>query len=412
MYVRGCDTYFKELAELFQACQRDGDVRGMDLTGQITLALLRSPFNTDGKIISQFVENSLVDMCVDIVQYAIGRRDRSTGFVSLEERRATFRNPLQLPESLLSRIHVLYSCGYLKDLLPLSLDEADAVPSSLLCTYLMSTKFRLVEEICRSPVFIPRAIERALGDAENAFDVLAFVYDMAKTIKNSMMALNSKASLFEALVGNGLLQFLRFVLDNAIRDYAATSPSRPLQAPTLSSPASFAALQLPCMTPGMAMQKACDIVCSCIMLYPAARGGLVAEASRSPDRCLLDLLLQCIVTSQHGTELQAAVDAVVSCGIGMLQYMPDLMEMSGATKYDVVRFWVEGALGRRPSLLPLASCIAKTLVNSEVIARNSHEETRLLHALKVLTAITGDINEALSLAFAKSIGTGGFAIEP
>ncbi|RNF27344.1 uncharacterized protein Tco025E_00414 [Trypanosoma conorhini] len=391
MYVRGCDAYFKELAELFQACRRDGDVRGMDLAGQITLALLRSPFNTDGKIIAQFVENSLVDMCVDIVQYAIGRRERSTGFVSFEERRATFRNPLQLPESLLARIHVLYSCGYLKDLLPLSLDEADAVPSSLLSTYLASTKLRLVEEICRSPVFIPRAFKRAVGDVEDAFEVLAFIHDMSKTIKNTMMALNLRASLFEALVEAGLLPFLRFVLENAIRAYAAT----PQPQPTPSAPP-----HPPRTTPGMAMQMACDIVCSCIMLYPSGRGALVAEASASPDGCLLELLLQCMVTSQRGTELQAAVDAVVSCGIGMLQYVPDLMEMGGATKSDVVRFWVEGALGRRPPLLPLAACVATTLASGESIARGSHEEARVLHAFKVLTAITDDISEALSAAFA------------
>ncbi|EKF38260.1 hypothetical protein MOQ_001531 [Trypanosoma cruzi marinkellei] len=392
VYVRGRDTYFKELAELFQACQRDEDLRGMDLTGHITLALLRSPFNTDGKIIAQFVENSLVDMCVDIVQYAIGRRDQSTGFVSFEERRATFRNPLQLPENIVARIHVLYSCGYLKDLLPLSLDEADAVSSSLLSTYLMSTKFRLVEEICRSAVFLPKAFKRASEDVKNAFDVVAFIHDMGKTIKNSMVGLDSKTSMFETLVGAGLLPFLRFVLENAICDYEAT--------PLPQSSSSSAPLQVSPITPGMAMQMACDIVCSCIMLYPPGRGSLLAEATSSPNGCILDLLLQCIVKSQRGTELQAAVDAVVSCGIGIIQYIPDSIELGSAAKRDVIRFWVEGAVGRRPPLLPLASYIAKALAGEETISRGSHEEARVLHALKVLIAVTGEIDEALSLSFA------------
>ncbi|PWV12692.1 hypothetical protein C3747_49g166 [Trypanosoma cruzi] len=391
VYVRGRDTYFKELAELFQACQRDEDVRGMDLTGHITLALLRSPFNTDGKIIAQFVENSLVDMCVDIVQYAIGRRDQRTGFVSFEERRATFRNPLQLPESIVARIHVLYSCGYLKDLLPLSLDEADAVSSSLLSTYLMSTKFRLVEEICRSPVFLPKAFKRASEVVKNAFDVVAFIHDMGKTIKNSMVGMECKTSMFEALVEAGLLPFLRFVLENAICDYEAT----PLPQSSSSAP-----LQVPLIMPGMAMQMACDIVCSCIMLYPPGRGSLLAEATCSPNGCILDLLLQCIVKSQCGTELQAAVDAVVSCGIGIIQYIPDSIEIGSAAKRDVIRFWVEGAVGRRPPLLPLASYITKALAGEETISRGSHEEARVLHALKVLIAITGEIDEALSLSFA------------
>lgn len=392
VYVRGRDTYFKELAELFQACQRDGDVRGMDLTGQVTLSLLRSPFSTDGKIIAQFVENTLVDMCVDIVQYAIGRRDRSTGFVSFEERRATFRNPLELPESIVSRIHVLYSCGYLKDLLPLSLDEADAVPSSLLSTYLVSTKFRLVEDICRSSVILPQAFKRAQSNVGSAFDVVAFVHDMCKTIKNSMLPLESKTAMFEVLVEAGLLPFLQFVLDNALRGYANAEP---LVLPQQS--------QKSCVPPGMAMQMACDILCSCIMLYPPGRSNLIGEATSSPDRCLLELLLQCIVTSQCDTELQAAVDAVLSCGIGILQYLPGSMEMGGTTKHDVVRFWVEGVAGRRPSFLLLVFHIVNTLASGKPIVRDSHEEARVLHALKVLTALMGDVDEPLSRPCADSL---------
>ncbi|ORC84476.1 uncharacterized protein TM35_000441320 [Trypanosoma theileri] len=417
VFVRGRESYFKELAELFQLCQREGDLRGMDLIGQITLALLRSPFSTDGKIIAQFVENSLVDTCVDIVQYAIGRRDQSTGFVSFEERRATFRNPLQLPESIVARIHVLYSCGYLKDLLPLSLDEADAVPSSLLSTYLTSSKFRLVEDICRSPLILPQAFQRAYNDVANAFEVVAFVHDMCKTIKNTMMPLDCKTTMFEALVGTGLLPFLRFVIANAIELYqnvgsflpaqaqaqtqgtpaslllsSSSSSSEPPPPPTL--PSSFRVM------PGMAMQMACDIVCNCIMLYPAGRGGLVAEALTSPNGCLLELLLQCIITSKRSAELQAAFDAVVSCGIGILQYLPGIIETGGPTKRDVVRFWVEGAAGQRPPLLLLVVPLAEAFLRGEPIPHGSHEEIRVLHVLKVLTSLVGEIDEQLSHSFA------------
>ncbi|KAH9600940.1 protein of unknown function DUF625 [Trypanosoma melophagium] len=404
VFVRGCETYFKELAELFHLCQREGDMRGMDLVGQITLALLRSPFSTDGKIIAQFVENSLVDTCVDIVQYAIGRRDQSTGFVSFEERRATFRNPLQLPESMVSRIHVLYSCGYLKDLLPLSLDEADAVPSSLLSTYLTSSKFRLVEDICRSLVILPQAFERAYNDVANAFEVVAFVHDMCKTIKNTMMPLDCKTSMFEALVGTGLLPFLRFVLANAIEGYKNEESSLTAEAlAQATAPPSSLSSSLPSslrVMPGMAMQMACDIVCNCIMLYPAGRGGLVAEALTSPNGCLLELLLQCIITSKRSAELQAAFDAVVSCGIGILQYIPGIIETGGPTKRDVVRFWVEGAAGQRPPLLLLTVFLAEAFVRTEPIPHGSHDEIRVIQALRVLTALVSEVDEQLSHSLA------------
>ncbi|KAG8344412.1 putative Component of IIS longevity pathway SMK 1 [Trypanosoma vivax] len=394
VFVRSRDTYFRELAELFHTCKRDGDLRGKDLVGQITLALLRPPYSTDGKIISQFVENSLVDTCIDIVQHAIGRRDRQSGFVSVEERRATFRNPLLLPEGFITRIHVLHACGYLKDLLPLSLDEADAVPASLLSSLFMSSKFRLVEDICSSQTILPDAFNRALYNANRAFDVIAFLHDMMKTIKNATMPLDCKASLFGVLVRRSLIPLLRYVLASALERYGKASldgEQLSLSVPTLESSACTAFS----ITPGMAIQMACDILAYCITVFPAGRDTLVAEAHSNPDGCVLELLLRCLITSRQGAELQAAVDAIVCCAVGGMQVLPGSTSVGSASKRDVMRFWLVAGTERHPPLLMVSEILSRALKGVNSLVRGSEEEVRVVHMLRILTSLVRECDDVL-----------------
>lgn len=132
----------------------------LELLAQIGLALLRTPYTTDSDILAQFVDS--MDDCIDIVQYGLGRKNKRLGFVSEEERRASFRNPCELDVEMREQIHVLYSCNYLRDLLPLSLEEVDMMTgnASPLIELLESFKNSLVEKICTSDKWLRSAFRR------------------------------------------------------------------------------------------------------------------------------------------------------------------------------------------------------------------------------------------------------------
>ncbi|AAZ13473.1 hypothetical protein, conserved [Trypanosoma brucei brucei TREU927] len=391
LFVRSHETYIKELVGLFEYCKDDNDQRGMNLIGTITTTLLHQPFCTDGKIISQFIDREVIDRVLHVVQFAIGRCDSQSGFVDIAQRRATFRNPLMLPESTVLKIHELHACSCLKDMLPVSLDEADASPSSLLNNYIMTNKGQLVDDICRSRRFLPEAFGRAYDDVKLAFEVVAFLHDMCRTVRMAAMPMEYKFSIFESIVTSSLMPFLRFVVSEAVALYGTTTwEERQQQRPIPAD-----------ISPGMALSMVCDIISNCLIFYPPGRAALIEESRSEPEGCLLELLLQCVVVSCNNAELQAAVDVVVSCVTCAYPQSAVNVTMSTSSKCDIIRFWLGGEDGkRRAPLLLLTDWLMDALHSIDHVARGSQLEARILHILRVLTALVGAVDGPLSRSLA------------
>lgn len=393
IYVRDHDSYFRQLSVLFETSKANGDAKSMELIGSITLALLRSPYNTEGRIIAQFVENSIIDKCIDIVQYALGRRDAASGFISFEERRATFRNPCQFNEALQSRIHVLYSCGFLKDLLPLSLEDGDTLSTSLLSTFLLRFKYTLMEEVCRSDTILPDAFHRAETDGitSELYELAAFATDMTRTVKTAVMPLDAKEDLFALLIHTGVLAFLTVVLRRALADYGS---SQLKDAPASPSAGTTDSQSRQPIAAGKAIQMACDTICNCIAMLPASREQLVEEATTTPKQCTLTLLMQAMTVVRTSAELQAVLDAVLSCGVGVLLTQAFLTSTVALTKKrDILNFWVNGSGMEKPALFHVAANVAGVLRRR---SQRSNSSTSVLHA----TSAGEDRAEELQVVYA------------
>lgn len=217
----------------------------LDQLAQIGFALLRSPYTTDSVILAQFVDS--MDDCIDIVQYGLGRKNKQLGFVSAEERRASFRNPCDLDVEMREQIHVLHSCHYLRDLLPLSLEEIDAETGNVspLIEILETFQNTLVEKICTSDKWLRNAFRRYteynplctatastsclptisssssdeyLSSSPDC-DLANFVLDLSKTIKSSKMWADQKVSRYQQLFEAGMLSFFTTLLYRYVHRY-------------------------------------------------------------------------------------------------------------------------------------------------------------------------------------------------
>ncbi|KAG5496039.1 hypothetical protein JIQ42_02925 [Leishmania sp. Namibia] len=366
LYVREDPEYFTKLSQLFYASREKRDAASMESIARIVLGLLQSPYNSEGKIVAQLVETERIDDCIDIVQYGLGRRDKESGFVSFEERRATFHNPCNLSGDMLQRIHVLYSCGYLRDLIPLHLEPADAPSLSLLSTYMIRFTMNLLNEIVVSPSTLPDAFRATvegvrLGSSAadpasidaskvaHLFQLAAFVGDLAKTVKGAMISIDARAEIFSSLVRSGLLPFLTAVLECALRCYDSALAHSSAQQWTVK--------------PTRAVQLVCDTLYSCASHFPECVEDLVAEANADPDRCLLQLLLRAITLVRSGAEAQSVVDAAQCCSVGVpltLAMFGDNTQLE-ARRREVLRFWIEGNAGARPPLFYLAVHLVQLL---------------------------------------------------
>lgn len=380
LYVRDDSGYFIKLAQLFHSSQKSGDTEVMQRVAQIVLALLQTPYSSDGKIIAQFVENECIDDCIDIVQYALGRCDTASGFVSFEERRATFHDPCHLPEAMKSRIHVLYSCGFLKDLIPLSLEPADAGAYSLLSTFTLRFTMSMLTELCDSPTLLPQAFEAALeavrledagvdpasiesSKVAHLFELAAFVGEIAKTVKNAMIGVDMRTDIFLGLWRASLLAFLTGVLECALRYYEPPSDAYPVAQWVVQPP--------------RAVQLVCDTLYSCLVYLPHCVKLLVAQAKVRHHRSLLHLLLRALTVVQSSAEAQSVMDAVQCCGVGV----PLTVAMFGdnghveSDRHEVLRYWIEGNAAEQPPLLHLAAYLVNALTTSTASAPAHVEES-------------------------------------
>eukprot|EP00796_Vickermania_ingenoplastis_P001703 gene1706-1058_t len=299
-YLRTNHHYWGELAALFHKSREAGDEEGAALLGEITLALLRSPYTTDRTILAQFVDS--VNDCIDMVQYGLGRRSPESGFLSTADRQAAFRNPCSFDDSVLQRIHLLYACNYLRDLLPLSLDDTDQMTPSPLLENLEDFQNQLVEQICASPVYLPRVFQRhtsATGDIP--FDLVNFVLDLSKTIKTARIDLDAKAARYQQLFDANLLPFLTSVLQRCLRSVEAAGADGSL-------PAAAALAH----DTSRAIQSVTETLTHAINFFIPAFALLAGEASNCPDVCTLSLVMRCVLACSRAAVQHAVYDFVSS----------------------------------------------------------------------------------------------------
>lgn len=408
IYVRDDAQYFTKLVHLFQASREKGDTETMATIARISLALLQPPFISDGKIISQFVENDRIDDCIDIVQYGIGRRDVATGFVSFEERRATFRNPCQLPAEMLSRIHVLYSCSFLKDLIPLSLDAVDPSSFSLFSTFTQRFIVDLMQDICRSATILPDAFQAAIDGVQldsadaavtaveaskvaHLMELGGFVNEMSKVLKTGAYGFDMPTEIFSRLTQCGLLPFLSTVMTWGLRLYE----------PPADYDVSSWTVQ-PCRS----IQQACDTLCHCIIRNPQCLQNLLAEATAAPQTCLLHLLLQAATVVKTAAEMESLMDVVEWCGVGASPISTLLREnpKDEVRRQEVLRFWIEGGSGAAPSpLLYVANHLTRLIEAPSAAAATTFpgvlqlsqvQELQLAYCLKVLCFIAKKVDKS------------------
>lgn len=384
LYVRDDSSYFIKLSQLFHSSQKTNDTATMELVAKIVLALLQMPYCSDGKLIAQFVENDSIDDCIDIVQYGLGRRDKASGFVSFAERRATFHDPCHLSDAMKSRIHVLYSCGFLKDLIPLSLEPADAASYSLLSTFTLRFTMSMLTELCASPTILPTAFQQAAeavrldspasdpasiepAKVAHVFELAAFVGEIAKIVKNAMIGVDVRTEIFSSLVHVGLLSFLTVVMECALRYYDPPATYQTQQPP----------LQQWAVKPPRAVQLVCDTLYSCATHFPECVEDLVAESSAAPHRCLLQMLLHAVTVVRTSAEAQSVVDAVQCCGVGVpltLAMFGDNAQLE-ARRHEVLRYWIEGNVVDRPPLFHFASHVVAVLSDAVAAATTSGQQS-------------------------------------
>lgn len=279
LHLRETDKFAATIAALFRACAQDGDVSSMNVIGRIVVALLGPPFNTDGRILSQFIDNDVIDHTLDIVQHALGRRTPDTGFVDAATRKAKFRNPCNLPPAVVTKIHVLYAAQSLKDLVPLLLDEGDAAGNSLLAVFLLRFKFGLVNDILRHDTCLPNAFvcPETHADLSTMRTFVAFLHDVSKTIKNAMVPFDAKENLYEELFSCGALEYIKRALSVLIKLPITTHNNNDAAvAVATESPDS------PLLLPHTMVSMLCDVVAHMIMFYTKARDAMLLDAASTP----------------------------------------------------------------------------------------------------------------------------------
>ena len=438
MHLRETKTFVSELYSLFSFCQTDGDTLGMDHIGKIVVSLLAPPFNTDGAIMTQFIAEEMIDNVIDMVQWAIGRRSDETGFLSKAKRKATFRDPLQLPEPLCKRIHLLYSATFLKDLVPLSLEEGDAMTGSMLSVLLLRFKFAILADICKSTVIIPKLVEAdifhqqqrqqqqqpAAVDDERGILCLSFLHDVIRSIKNALIPMEPKEDLLVSCVEAGIFTFVADALWHSLDPYLQGLELHLLAAAddevVLDGGANSSLLKC-CQTRQKdeeVFMMGCDVVSFVLMFAPFVRQEMLRDAKAKPSRCLLRALVLTLVVAQTRPASQAASDAIISAGIGLIQsnvplfqnakviplrrhllrMLCDSLPPPPAATSITSSSWIEQA-----SLVAvlLAGASAKTLGTSTDGRRSEHH--RAVYCLRVLAALVTDPTFSAHTNFASGL---------
>jgi hypothetical protein len=254
VYVKGTrHTFFKELAEIFHRSRDAGAAGGPDVVavqhiGRIVHGLLSPPFNSDNAIVGMLVDDNAIDDTIDIVQCFFGRADAASGFVSTSRRRAAFRNPARLPPRYVQQVHFLFALQYLRDLLPLLLDDGgEAAGVSGLVVYMLKLRYALLHDVAADVEFLPATFaatpfaaaapsvsaavaESGVGsehgadatvrgsapDVVDAAELVAMLHELSTSAKASPLPLEAKEELFRCLVDRGTLPFLGRVYSKCV----------------------------------------------------------------------------------------------------------------------------------------------------------------------------------------------------
>lgn len=390
--------FVHELMDLFKECRAKGEDENVKLICKIVFMLLTPPYSTDSLILSYFVDDAVIDTCIEAVQVGLGRVDRGTGFVSMEERLQQFRNPCQLPDSIQKRIHSMSSFMFLRDLLPLSLDEGDGLSVNMFGFYMQQFKLKIIEDIFLSETILPHAFERAAGNAQQSYELLKFLYDASKSIKNGSFDLSSKMSLYAVLVNKGLFTFMQTTFKQALVDHHhhnSTVTNCRAESEALSSTVEVGTIQL-----------CCDLLTHCTTLFSDSRGDLLTEANNAPEDCILALLLQTMTTVETSAELQSAFDAVLATGItglllpsGFLSLNPNEPVM----KNKIQKFWIEGPVNstKSPAVFHLCTALSQllesvaTLTNAGTTVLPRGLELQLQYSLRLLSCMLKEVDNSL-----------------
>lgn len=295
-HMRSHDHYFSELAALFRQLLADKDEANCSILSEVVLTLLRPPYTTDNAILAQLVES--VNDCIDMVQYGLGKRDEESGFVSAAQRQSTFKNPCGLDDSLLDRIHILFSCQYLRDLLPLSLDDSDPTGSSPLLKNLDIFQNQLLEQICTSDTYLPNTFSSHMtreSTAPEPHDFVRFVLDLSKCLKSASVDVEMKAACYLSLYNAGMLPFFTHVLSQVLErvdedGFLTANDSR-------------------------VVQSICETLTHSVMVFPISLLKLTAEASSTPDHCTLGMVFKCLLVINVSAAQSALHDLIASIAL-------------------------------------------------------------------------------------------------
>jgi hypothetical protein len=213
--VRDNQHFGQQLTQLFRDCRQRGDSSGQQMCSEVVYALLNPPYSNDNKILGQLVEEDTIDDTIDAVQYFLGRHTAELGFVSKEERKNAFRNPAQLPELLVRRVHFINAIQRLKDLLPLQLDETDAANLGMLSIYMMRLKYELFQEVLQPDGAFKMVLRSIDAEGTPLTDtaiasmsaVVPLIHDLTTSIRNTAIPFEPKDSLLMMAANTGLLQY-------------------------------------------------------------------------------------------------------------------------------------------------------------------------------------------------------------
>jgi hypothetical protein len=419
-YVRDTADVLPALTRLFGQCEDNGDKVGQQHVSDIIMGLLQPPFNTESAILGLLVSEGAIDDTIDMVQHylasapADGDRPQPPAYAGKAERRGRFKNPARLPIAVVARAHYLFSLQWLRDLLPLLLDEGDAGGGGApLAVYILRLRYELFSEVCEADVLgaciartrdahgasqsadeaaaavSPPAASPAQQQLPSSVALLPMLHELSTSVKNAMIPLEPKEDLFVGCIESGLLGFLSACLAIVMRT-AASPPS-----------AAAAAEQ------AEHVSRIADIACHCFgYAGNAARIFLLKEAyelrAEAPHAPIMVQLLRCAALIEAPLCQQALFDAVIHACVGLQtgQQLLNVSALGTTMRLNVVAYIVEGVLPKevaqdRAEVAPLDEAPLA------VVARRSGEAAVAALAESGVEAVTTHASLKLLLFLAK-----------
>lgn len=288
-FIHSQPNYWKELFTLFQQLRKEGDEATVVSIARIALKFMDPPYNSDRIILSQIVNG--IDDFIEVIQFSLGRKDEESGFVSTLERQSSFRNPCGFDSAILDKIHILYACNYLRDLLPLNLEDAfEPCPLIALSEQFFGT---LIRAICDPDEYGFTALCRALQENTAFEKSVSISNDLAKFLTELCKGIRSTTAelVKDTLVGDLFPVALPYFSSVLFRFYAL-SQCEEERIETMANGAISSSLV---EAAGDAVQCVCDAITYCLSCaQPLVEGELTKEFREKGDQSTLALLMLCV----------------------------------------------------------------------------------------------------------------------